>query len=264
MCGQERCQKWFSIVGLSFFCLICSGLDSEQAPKILTWCLGEQWNTCYKLPKYKRQKAEHVKVLFIYRFCLFTQQEQHLTFPNGDGYHSKRTVLHYLHLYFFFFFFFCKTSQSWVGRTMRNKKISGDGLMVSADFGTELKLEGNDSCSNHSQSRRFTTSSQIFKNWTSILLICYVHACHSHDLTTLCTNIYKSSLFSLVFVLLQNCQHSLVKLSRANQARITSARCTSWFINNLILLPRSFTRFFYKNNFIRTTRLKFAQKLKTS
>ena len=45
-----------------------------------------------KLPKYKRQTVKHVKVLF------FTQQEQYLALPNGDGNHSKRTVLHYPHL----------------------------------------------------------------------------------------------------------------------------------------------------------------------
>ena len=58
-------------------------------------------------------------------FCLFTRQEQHLTLPNGDGNHSKRTMLHYLHLFIYLFF---QNSKNWVGRTMRNIKISGDVL----------------------------------------------------------------------------------------------------------------------------------------
>ena len=111
-------QKWFSIVGLSFFCLICSGFDSEQAPKILTWCLTEQWNTCYKLPKYNRQTVEHVKV-FVYLHHNIWHFQTVMVIIIRELYYNFISI----------FFFFCETSKNWVGRTMRNIKISGDGLM---------------------------------------------------------------------------------------------------------------------------------------
>ena len=84
---------------------MCSGFDSEQAPKILTWCLVEQWNSCYKLPKYKRQTVEHVKDLSI-------------------SVHGKNNIWHFQTVmviittsssFIIFFFVFFETSKNWVG-----------------------------------------------------------------------------------------------------------------------------------------------------